>query len=669
MLQTGISLQEAAVAAGVVVALVIVLAVFGMWQAFRAHVDHHGLIPVLWRWFSGSHHHKRDPYSRLSPDRYRKHCLRRLPGRMRRVMWRSFFVFALPWGLLVYFLDTPGLWFITSLVTLAMATEGVRHNILTLLWYRHHREYVVPLAESLRAVLHPEAMPDNAGDWVYVDRDYRGEPLGWKLWEWDWGQIARFSEWEWYRFWKREDESDEFHPHWAIVDLPRYWNGSEKHKERVVSIIKETCNMDSNASVTWTLHARNSRVKVNDLQPPPRHVTLNDILPEIEKKAAEDGPLLKTITIGLGRASIPVNVSLAMDSPNIGLSMGAGAGKSQFCRLVAAQVLHRGGVVVVLDVKRISHAWARDLPNVRYARDIAEIHEMLLDISHEVNRRTKIADHHSDYEGNLSETIKWPRWLIIVEESNEMMARLRRYWQETRDPRKDPVQSPAISAYEECLFMGRQLLMNMLAVAQMMTARASGSGAARENMGIRVLGRFSRNAWRMLVPEFEQPERSMHPGRVQVVTNDVRECQVAYMTAAEARDYATNGDVTPFPKIVRDGAEIDDTGDPDVVEGEVVSESDLGDPSQEHAAIMPPSSDSTWISPDHDPYADPDWAPLRAALEALPGKTIDMLRNDSKRDPDFPKPHPNKRGRDNMYPVDDVVRYYHEKARRKGRAA
>jgi hypothetical protein len=51
----------------------------------------------------------------------------------------------------------------------------------------------------------------------------------------------------------------------------------------------------------------------------------------------------------------------------------------------------------------------------------------------------------------------------------------------------------------------------------------------------------------MLVPEFDMPFRSMRPGRVQVVTSQVTECQVAFISGADARRFAVTGAVTKFP--------------------------------------------------------------------------------------------------------------------------
>jgi hypothetical protein len=330
---------------------------------------------------------------------------------------------------------------------------------------------------------------------------------------------------------------------------------------------------------------------------------------------------------------------MAEDSPHFGLSIAAGGGKSQLARLAAAQVLHNGGIVLILDVKRLSHTWARDLPNVRYARDVTEIHDALLWLNYEINRRTKVADVGVDVEGEVHANVG-PRLLVIAEEMNEGMARLRRFWAEVRT-KIQPRKSPAIEALEAALFMGRQVRINMFAVAQMMTALAAGSGAARENMGIRILGRYTRNAWRMLVPEFDMPPRSMKPGRVQVVTSKIQECQVAYLSGTEARELAVSGTVTPFPMYMPDGLEANDLVPVSAaITGEIVSG---GETEEANETVT-----------------------LAEAVRLCPGKTLKSLRDYRDRslkhgDGKFPA-SVGRRGNGpkapHLYRISDIKRWY-----------
>ncbi|MFF0108681.1 hypothetical protein [Streptomyces hirsutus] len=132
--------------------------------------------------------------------------------------------------------------------------------------------------------------------------------------------------------------------------------------------------------------------------------------------------------------------------------------------------------------------------------------------------------------------------MILLEEVNATMAQLKRYWAKIRES-GDPKESPAVDALAEILFMGRQVRLHVLLVAQSATARAIGGPEMRENFSTRILVRYTLNAWRMLVPEVSPiPMPTEHPGRVQVVTRGrAQETQVLNLSNAEAREWAMSG--------------------------------------------------------------------------------------------------------------------------------
>jgi hypothetical protein len=119
------------------------------------------------------------------------------------------------------------------------------------------------------------------------------------------------------------------------------------------------------------------------------------------------------------------------------------------------------------------------------------------------------------------------------------MKQLARYWERTRES-GDPKVSPAIDALNEILYMGRQVRMHVLLVAQSATARALGGPEVREQFATRFLARYSMNAWRMLAPEIHPaPKSTKHVGRAQVVIGGTaRETQVLFFTDAEAREWS-----------------------------------------------------------------------------------------------------------------------------------
>lgn len=272
----------------------------------------------------------------------------------------------------------------------------------------------------------------------------------------------------------------------------------------------------SRVTATWTVR-----------KPPPRRAGCQDLLAVWDRLTDTD--------LYVGESSSgPVVVSLHDDSPHIAVSAGSGAGKSVLAQLLATQVLARGGEVVILDRKG-SHRWAVGLPRVTYARRPAEMHAVLV-------RLAEIADERN--QRSLSEPESWdpgPRILVILEELNATIGQLVDHWGDVRQS-GDPRTSPAIRALREILYMGRSAKVNVVAIAQMLTARAIGGPEARENFSVRCLARYTSNAWRMLAPHVPMPRSTRQLGRWQIVTGGTStETQVAYLTDAESRVFAARG--------------------------------------------------------------------------------------------------------------------------------
>lgn len=283
----------------------------------------------------------------------------------------------------------------------------------------------------------------------------------------------------------------------------------------VGDLVEHWDQVGARVKATWVVRRR-----------PPAQVGLaemQDVLPTLKEWE---------FYIGAGSGGDPVIASLDDDSPHILESAGSGAGKTVLAQTVAVQVLARGGLVTILDRKG-SHRWAIGLPGVDYCTQPEQMHDALV-------KKAKLADQRN--ADAFLEDDDWdpgPRHLVICEEMNATIGQLGAYWDSVRQ-KGDPKRSPAVSALAELLFMGRSAKVNVLAIAQMLTARAIGGPEARENLGVRFLARYTKNNWKMLVPEAAMPRASRVRGRWQMVVGGVStEVQVAFLTRAQARLVAT----------------------------------------------------------------------------------------------------------------------------------
>jgi hypothetical protein len=264
-------------------------------------------------------------------------------------------------------------------------------------------------------------------------------------------------------------------------------------------------------SATWTVRKR-----------PPASVGYADLAARFDRLADDE------IFLGMAAGGKPKIVSFSEDAPHIALSAGSGAGKSVLAKLAAVQVLARGGEVVILDIKG-SHRWALGMPGVTYCTKPEQMHKVLLKLDALADERNDAAPHHP--EG----WVPGKRYLVIAEELNATMARIKLWWDQVRE-KHEPKTPPAISAFRNLMFMGRSAFIHVLAVAQMLSALAAGGPEARENFGIRCLARFTKNAWQMLCDGVAMPRPSRTLGRWQIVVGgEATETQVCYLNDAEAK--------------------------------------------------------------------------------------------------------------------------------------
>lgn len=269
---------------------------------------------------------------------------------------------------------------------------------------------------------------------------------------------------------------------------------------------------------------------------PPRLVTFEDARPLLEKSKESE-----TI-MGIAARGRTISNDLDTESPHTAMSAAPGAGKSVWGRGVIADGLHKGWQFGVLDKKRVSQDWCKDLPGVTYCRVGEEMHNFLISAVAELKRRYDLIDRAEDPD-NVD---VGPRLVVFFEEQNVGMKELKKYWESIRT-KDDPKRSPAIDALDEILCAGRQAKMHVMTIAQLFTVQAAGGDpTARENYSTRILARAQANAWKMLAPEAAPfPRLNKHRGRMYIVDDgSAVEFQGIFMTKEEARAWATSGHVT-----------------------------------------------------------------------------------------------------------------------------
>ncbi|MDN5915123.1 MAG: ATP-binding protein [Pseudonocardia sp.] len=470
--------------------------------------------------------------------------------------------------------------------------------------HEHHTRYLRPLHDALRTSVGQTATRPE--QWLHIPRDFQENP----------GVEMR-------------------------IDLPSAYDASDGTANHIKTVVRNKLGLASDT--TFHFHTAGNRPYVTCQEPvrPPTKVTYADIMARISQ-AKETAPI-----IGLAAGLRAITVDLENDSPHVLVSAGSGAGKSVLLRTILSQALAKGGYGIILDIKRVSHMWAANLPNCEYHRSAEAIHERLLGLQVEVNRRNDLAERYADIDGNTDHVDVGPRIWLLAEEMNATINRLNKYWREIKE-KGDPNTSPAVEALLDLLFMGRQIKIHVVSVAQMASARTMGGPEARENYATRCLSRYTMNAWRMLCPEvWPMPKKPKQIGRWQIVTAGVAtETQIAFFTPREARELALRG----RPGTVRD-------------ELRAPVES-LSDVSHDHDDLgqgvrTVPGTAADPAEPGPVPADAPDDAEiveasrligLRQAVseDLVNGMTLESLRKTAQRDVHFPESR-GKNGAEKLY--------------------
>jgi hypothetical protein len=418
----------------------------------------------------------------------------------------------------------------------------------------------------------------------------------------------------------------------VVAHLPVDYAPEERRDKRLVEALAQRAGIEE-PQVTWKLSGNMPRLILTTSPHAPRMVTVESMLPVIARSRWDE----LVLGMGRGKRPQPVIVSLQDDSPHMGESMGSGAGKTALARLIIAQWLMKGGVVYVLNPKRRGYQWAKDLPNCRVAETDEQCFMMMAWLGGLLDDRQETASNESDWDDRLPEGLIGERVLVVVEEMNMLVTKQRKFWKRNQllaammlgwdEDTPLPKDSPALDGLETLAFAGRQSEVYVLFIAQRLSSKVI-SGDVLENVGIRMLGRYSQRNVSMMAPDLSAalPVSDSHPGRIQVIVNGaVHECQVAYSDEAWVyRAMALTGDGR-VPEDLPEMCYARSAG-----------------PSRAYRAAGDPQQ--VPHRPPHDiPHGDgagSGHVTIKAAVarKLTSGLTVDALRTLRRDDPEFPQP-------------------------------
>jgi hypothetical protein len=431
------------------------------------------------------------PYRWVYPRTRRLAWLRMVPTWVRRlVRWTAL-------GLVVGWNMSPVL---TVLVALLVGGLGGYAGHRTRDRRRHFRNLVVPLWITVAGMLRvPEG--ESIREWLRVP--YRLE-----------ADNARVT-----------------------LRVPRDFRGTDMERHEITALMERRLPGEWEATWDWGAF----QLIMKHPPAPPKFVAFADVVAQL-MRSPEARPL-----VGLGTRGDGVHGDFDQEAPHWALSMGTGAGKSTFLRVVIAQLARHtgkpGGVehIDICDPKRISLNCFRGVPGIDIHKTAEAWVKVVREFRFEMEHRYDVLDG--------DEKATFPRRFLVIEEMNSFTRLIQEWWNSIRE-KSDPRTPPVMNDLAFILNQGRQAKMHVISIFQQMNARAAGGSEARDQYGMKILARFSPAAWNMLVGTSPRPKSSRHPGRaIVLVGDDQRTIQMVYMTPEEAHEFALNGRAPVAPPV------------------------------------------------------------------------------------------------------------------------
>lgn len=401
----------------------------------------------------------------------------------------------------------------------------------------------------------------------------------------------------------------------VTVRLPDTFLGDAEQRKLIYGVVQRKIGGEWDPH--WTDVGRPS-LRLTHAPVPPGKVLFADVLDTIRR--LEEGRVL----LGLGSRGESVIIDFNAETPHVALSIGTGGGKSATLCLLIVQLLAQGATIQGIDPKRVSLNAVRDLPGLTIHRDVEQQWDAVSMVRAEMERRY--------LEIDRDETVTFSRLVLVIEEANTFAIDSAEYWEEVK-PKGAPKTPRVYKDLNAILNKGRQANVNVITVFQRADAAVSGGGAARDQYGMKVLGRFSPQAWKMLVDTYPRPKSSKHRGRVIVSDgSDHRTVQTVYaldgvQLAQTARDYALTG---------RSGLSVPGrrTGPPLVTQAgsETVGTTETVIPEQRPIGLA------------------------RAVELGVLHLSLDAVRKARLRDPEFPAPADNS-GQEHLYHPDELTQW------------
>jgi len=333
--------------------------------------------------------------------------------------------------------------------------------------------------------------------------------------------------------------------HVARWILPRGFKATGGEKKLAEDVWKSRVGLD--LVFSWNLAAAAPYLDMTRARKMPTLVYLNDVLDQVEA-LPED----KT-AIGLDDQGNLVCWDWGCESPHGLLNAGSRHGKTETEEGMVCQVLHKGGVVTYVDVKRVSIQGLKGLPGLTLCDNPRDMEGIWLAIGKwgdELDRRID--------ERTKDPTIEFCRNLLVLEEVNQFSEMCDEFWEswpleaegyentilwKTRQSKRTP---PIWRVVKKGVWEGAFAKQNVLIAGQNIEAQTV--RGVRNSIGLRLLGGYQPQNWKALVGTTPVPPAPPVKGRWCLINGSTQTWVQAILADLDAntsaaiwRDYARAG--------------------------------------------------------------------------------------------------------------------------------
>jgi hypothetical protein len=315
----------------------------------------------------------------------------------------------------------------------------------------------------------------------------------------------------------------QFSPERVRLEVPAHFNPHDAELTRLTSLANR--RLTGEWKVATQVRRLPYYVELSKQPEPRKAFNYDEFVPLVLKQKPGD------VILGMGVHDELVTADIYNMYPMAALSMGTGAGKSSFLRTFIAQEYYHGvRDWLICDVKMISLAGIEVLPGINICRTPQEIRKAIHELRLEMDTRYQDLLMHPE--------MTFPRKYLILEEQNAFAILTQDDWEESGGKKKDRVWNDI----KVLIVMARQVGIHIIGAYQLLTALVSGGDSTiRTMMNLKILCRYSPQAWDMLVGERPREPSSNHPGRAVAVMGEGtrKRFQIPLLTMENALELAT----------------------------------------------------------------------------------------------------------------------------------